>query len=273
MTIQQGQGRDMGLPENEPSHFQLFCEAPAPGAWNMAVDEALLEAAVRGRCSLRFYQWNEPTLSLGYFQEYAERRRHPASLGCPAVRRASGGGAILHDLELTYSLAVPEHHPLAATRLHTYRVVHESLIAALAFWGIQAALWEDTKASMGKKPENQPFLCFQRRSPGDVLVGGVKIAGSAQRRCQGAVLQHGSVLLSRSAAAPELEGLFELTGKAISAEELIEVWLRKLTASLAVACESGPLPEEYRRRASPIASEKYATTFWTVDRGRVRPIV
>ena len=75
----------------------------------MAVDEALLEtAASLGVPTLRFYQWQEPTMSLGYFQEYADRLRHAASAGCPTVRRASGGGAIMHDRELTYSLAVPE---------------------------------------------------------------------------------------------------------------------------------------------------------------------
>src|SRR5688500_20216584 len=93
---------------------RLLLDVPAPGAWNMAVDEALLEsAALENRCTLRFYRWSEPTLSLGYFQRYEDRRQHAASLSCACVRRASGGGAILHDHELTYSLAVPPTHPLA----------------------------------------------------------------------------------------------------------------------------------------------------------------
>ncbi len=237
-----------------PSSFRLLLDAPASGAWNMAVDEALLEAAAEGQSTLRFYRWAEPTLSLGYFQTYGDRFQHEASRGCAAVRRPSGGGAILHDRELTYSLAVPERHPLAANRLRTYRAVHQALIAALGRWGIEAGMLtcatagrgcagsrETTLArsasegfgaapgsaltlalSQGERGSNaqrEPFLCFQRRSPGDVLVGGVKVAGSAQRRCRGAVLQHGSLLLARSPAAPELDGLKELTGKAVDAEE------------------------------------------------------
>ena len=223
-----------------PSPFILLLDPPASGAWNMAVDEALLEAAAaEGQSTLRFYRWAEPTLSLGYFQTYGDHFQHEASRGCAVVRRPSGGGAILHDRELTYSLAVPERHPLAATRLRTYRAVHQALIAALGRWGIEAGMLTCSEASpartatssprsgracppltmaeatagkparftaeiaeAGRDFAREPFLCFQRRSPGDVLVGGVKVAGSAQRRCRGAVLQHGSLLLARSPAAP-----------------------------------------------------------------------
>ena len=95
----------------------------------------------KGRCTLRFYQWAEPTLSLGYFQAYADRAGHEASRSCAVVRRPSGGGAILHDFDVTYSLAVPEGHPLAANRLRTYRVVHDALIEVLADMGIAASLF------------------------------------------------------------------------------------------------------------------------------------
>ena len=78
----------------------------------MAVDEALVDdAAARGTCWLRFYGWAEPTLSLGYFQGHEERLAHRPSRQCPVVRRMSGGGAILHDAEITYSLAIP-HAPI-----------------------------------------------------------------------------------------------------------------------------------------------------------------
>src|SRR5262245_57717493 len=90
------------------SEIRLLSDPPAPGAWNMAVDEVLLTAAAAsGQATLRFYTWNEPTLSLGYFQAAADRQQHAASLACTLVRRASGGGAILHDRELTYSVALP----------------------------------------------------------------------------------------------------------------------------------------------------------------------
>lgn len=255
-----------------PSSFILLLDPPAAGAWNMAVDEALLEAAVNdGAATLRFYQWSEPTLSLGYFQAYDDRRRHEASIECAAVRRQSGGGAILHDVELTYSLAVPEQHPLAVNRLQTYRVVHQSLIETLGHWGIEAQLFDQGCSGLGcgeagETPAahgRQPFLCFQRRAPGDVLVRGVKIAGSAQRRSRGAVLQHGSLLLARSEAAPELDGLKELSGKAIVVEEFIQAWLERLTGTLGVVWRQGNLSEPSRYRATELAAEKYASTAWT----------
>src|SRR3954447_24341632 len=92
---------------------RLIIDPRAPGPHNMAVDEALLiDAAEHNTAALRFYSWNEPTLSLGYFQNYADRHQHAASLACAVVRRQPGGGAILHDRELTYSLALPTNHPL-----------------------------------------------------------------------------------------------------------------------------------------------------------------
>ena len=175
---------------------RLLRHAPAPGAWNMAVDEVLLERAV---ACLRFYRWSEPTLSLGYFQAYADRREHPPSLPCAAVRRLTGGGAILHDFELTYSIVLPGTHPLAAHRDELYRAVHGSLIEALGQLGIAARLCQPAHKIEAVR---EPFLCFQRRSPGDVLIGQTKICGSAQRRRYGAVLQHGSLIWQTSAAAP-----------------------------------------------------------------------
>jgi lipoate-protein ligase A len=242
----------------------LLLDPPAAGAWNMAVDEALLEdAAAEGRCWLRFYRWQEPTLSLGYFQSYSDRRQHPASSHCPVVRRSSGGGAILHDAEVTYSLAVPEGHPLAANRLRTYRVVHEALVRTLARRGIGARILGEADRPQGGK---SPFLCFQRRSRGDVLVGGDKIAGSAQKRCRGAVLQHGSVLLARSPRAPELLGLEELANQTINAEEFIRELLVSFEVVLAIHWARGEMSPSQRCRAATIAEGKYSAARWTKNR-------
>src|SRR6188474_2624923 len=96
------------VPANLMDTLRLIVDPPASGAWNMAVDEALLEtAAISGLATLRFYTWQEPTLSLGYFQSAVDRDHHPDGRDCPLVRRASGGGAIIHDRELTYSIALP----------------------------------------------------------------------------------------------------------------------------------------------------------------------
>ena len=223
----------------------------------MAVDEALLEwAADVGRCCWRFYRWEEPTLSLGYFQDVDDRTGHDASLECPVVRRATGGGAILHQHELTYSFVLPAGHELAKRRQFLYDSVHNTLIATLGSLGVQAKLCGQSAA----RQEANPFLCFQRRSPGDVLVGTTKVAGSAQRRTKGAVLQHGSVLLGRSAAAPELDGLVELAGSAISSQLLVERWLERLSAELGLRWQDEPLTDNDRKRAAELVRDKYGST-------------
>lgn len=210
---------------------RLYVDQPADGAWNMGVDEFLLEqAADEGVASLRFYQWREPTLSLGYFQNYAERQQHVASRDAGVVRRLSGGGALIHDRELTYSLALPARHELARRSQDLYAEVHAALIEALAARGIVARLHADATVSAPAHPSGpEPFLCFARRTNADLVVlgpanrkGSVKIVGSAQRRRRGAVLQHGAVLLDLSPTAPELPGLAQAAAVAIGPRGLIE---------------------------------------------------
>jgi lipoate-protein ligase A len=243
----------------------------------MAVDEALLESAANeGVCTLRFYQWAEPTLSLGYFQTYADRWQHEASRQAALVRRSSGGGAILHDRELTYSIAVPDRHPLAVDRLKFYQTVHRTLIDTFAEWGIEARMFEATE-SRNAAPcyagetnnAESAFLCFQRRAPGDILVGCEKVVGSAQRRCRGAVLQHGSVLLARSNVAPELAGLKELVDKILEPQRLIDQWLPHLAEDLSIVPENGGISDGERRRVVTLTEEKYASPSWNEYRGRM----
>jgi len=245
---------------------RLVIDPPGAGPWNMAVDEVLTEwSAATGGCCLRFYRWREPTLSLGYFQAYEDRNRHAPSLGCPVVRRTSGGGAIVHDRELTYSIVVPRGHRLAVRRLALYRAVHTSLIELLSELGVSAFLYGGPGETTSGR---QPFLCFQRRAAGDVLVSHAKVAGSAQRRSPGAVLQHGSVLLARSPAAPELPGLNELRKTPIREPQLVEAWVDRLGRQLGLGCESRPLSEAERRQVSKLAQSKYAAEAWTRDRRR-----
>jgi lipoate-protein ligase A len=249
------------------SHCRLLIDPPAAGAWNMAVDELLMHwAASSGGCCWRFYQWQEPTLSLGYFQAYEERQRHAASLGCPVVRRISGGGAIVHDAELTYSLAVPRGHRLGARRLHLYETVHQTLIDLLSERGIEASLCRGFGGGTGHA--RQPFLCFQRRAHGDVLASAIKLAGSAQRRSKGSVLQHGSVLLRRSPAAPELAGLDDLAETPVQVGQLVGAWLEKLSRRLALTWERQPLSESERHQAARLAETKFGADCWTRSRGR-----
>jgi lipoate-protein ligase A len=118
--------------------WRLLIDGTGPGAWNMAVDEILLRrsAADGGPPTLRFYGWSEPTLSLGYFQPYDHPRLHAANRVCDVVRRASGGGAILHHHDLTYSLALPVVDRWSNTADKLYRHVREALIVVLHSWGV-----------------------------------------------------------------------------------------------------------------------------------------
>jgi lipoate-protein ligase A len=154
-------------------------------------------------------------------------------------------------------------------------MVHGSLIETLADFGVRAntvgQAVPDDSAVRHSLTYTEPFLCFQRRAASDVVVGETKIAGSAQRRRRGAVLQHGSVLLGRSAAAPELPGLAELARRTFSPERLTEVWLTKLAGRLAPCWCPGTLTAEESRQAAALAENHYESSAWTENRGKPSP--
>ncbi len=241
--------------------IRLIVDPPADGGWNMAVDESLLGSAADGITTLRFYQWRQPTLSLGYFQSLVDRHQHPASRDCPVVRRSSGGGAIVHDRELTYSFSCP------VQRLDTrrfYQEMHDCLQTALAHFKVPVELWQQDQPS--RQPD--PFLCFQRRSPGDMVSGNVKIAGSAQRRRRGALLQHGSVLLETSCYAPELPSIASDRDIPLQFDELVEQYCLVLKKRWQIELVPGTLDTVETNRASQIESEKFANIAWTKHRNR-----
>lgn len=178
----------------------------------MAIDQALLAQASREqRPIVRIYRWQEPTLTLGYFQEYAAREKHAESLPLAVVRRASGGGAIVHHHDWTYSICVPSS--LLSSNIGASKPVYDTLHGAAIKWlsnyGIEAKQFDAKTCSSNSAAECR-FLCFERRSEGDLVVGDTKVLGSAQRRKYDSLLQHGSLLLSKSDFAPSLNGLFEL---------------------------------------------------------------
>ena len=155
-------------------------------AFNMALDEALLEAMPRlQKPVLRFYGWTEPAATFGYFQKYADVER--ATLLRPLIRRPTGGGIVPHDADWTYSLACPpdhEWHSLQAEE--SYRRVHEWIRAAFAKLKVDAELAPACKKSM-------PGECFVGHVKFDLLWQGKKIAGAAQRRNKSGLLIQGSV--------------------------------------------------------------------------------
>lgn len=203
------------------SSCRLLLEAEAhSGTWNMAVDETLLNtAASDGIATFRWYRWCEPTLSLGYFQNPAEIDADPRWQGLPKVRRLTGGGAILHHHEWTYSFAIPARQPLFRCPEDLYDLVHAAIMEMLRNQHVSLQPRGETS-----KQSPEPLLCFSRRDSHDVVRGHHKILGSAQRRRRGAILQHGSLLLGASPLTPDHLGLRELgwTGE-LTAENLRSV--------------------------------------------------
>ncbi|RIK82315.1 MAG: lipoate--protein ligase family protein [Planctomycetota bacterium] len=252
---------------------RLIVDEPGDGAWNMAVDDVLLAAAAeRGEATLRFYGWSPATLSLGYFQAFDAREQHPPSRHCPVVRRASGGGAIVHDRELTYSLALPYEHWREHGRTGLYSLVHRSLCEALVAVGIEHArmIGDDNAKLNERKPAEPPFLCFERRTEFDVVLSppgtdapqAAKIAGSAQRSLHRAVLQHGSILLARSEFAPSLPGISEIAGTPADGSRLVAAWLPRLAAQLDAAWSPDEGFADSAKEAILAAAEKFRSDDW-----------
>lgn len=174
-------------------------DPPLPGKINMERDLALADevAAAAAPPALRFYRWSPPALSLGRFQRLEETvdpeicRR----LGVDLVRRPTGGRAVLHHRELTYSLAVPDNHPLFPPGvLETYRLISGVIVDAMKHLHIPAELVPGDERS----PGNAPGSCFDTASAYELRVAGRKVAGSAQLRRRGVILQHGAILLELS---------------------------------------------------------------------------
>ena len=236
------------------SPLRVLHDPPLPGAENMARDEALLIRVGHGDspATLRFYQWNPPTISLGYFQKYAEYAQLPPPAGeLAVVRRQTGGGAILHDRELTYSIVVPQGHALLAGGPNClYQLAHQGLIEALteANCPPQPCGFTDDSG-----PARGPFFCFARRHKLDVVVGQQKLVGSAQRRTREAVLQHGSIVLERrfdQQPAATVSAIAE-----VSAEELARRMTDALRGNTGLSFVPGEWKAEELADAKPLVAK------------------
>ncbi|MFE6167496.1 lipoate--protein ligase family protein [Viridibacillus arvi] len=174
---------------------------PCSPAFNMALDEALLHWHSKGLIPpvIRFYEWNPATLSIGYFQR-AEKdidfeQLHKLNVGF--VRRPTGGRAVLHEHELTYSIIVNEDYPdMPKTVTEAYRVLSEGLLLGFRNLGLDAYFSipdsEEKRADL-KTPKSA--VCFDAPSWYELVVEGKKVAGSAQTRQEGVILQHGAILI------------------------------------------------------------------------------
>lgn len=173
---------------------RLIYDSPTIGRYNMAADEATLNAVSTGKSppTLRLYGWEPLCLSLGYGQRSREADLVQLTAnGWGIVRRPTGGKAILHGDELTYSLALPANHPLASGDVLTsYLTISRALASGLALLGLHPQAGPMTEARNTQGP-----VCFEVPSHYEIIVSGRKLIGSAQMRRKGGILQHGTLPL------------------------------------------------------------------------------
>ncbi|MER2079035.1 lipoate--protein ligase family protein [Psychrobacillus psychrotolerans] len=185
----------------EKTKWYFINSGPCSPSYNMALDEALLDWHSEGLIPpvIRFYEWNPATLSIGYFQTVEKEIDIEAvkRLGLGFVRRPTGGRGVLHEHELTYSVIVTESYPsMPATVTEAYRVISEGLLLGFQNLGLNAYFsvpnTDEQKENL-KNPKSA--VCFDAPSWYELVVEGKKVAGSAQTRQKGVILQHGAILL------------------------------------------------------------------------------
>jgi lipoate-protein ligase A len=275
------------------SNWRLILSAAMTGASNMALDEALLESvsARRKPPTLRLYRWQPACLSLGHAQpvEQADRAQLERR-GWHLVRRATGGRAILHVDELTYSITAPIDDALAAGGvLGSYRLLSQGLVAGLRRLGVQA----DTapEKALGDADRSNP-VCFEVPSAHEITAGGRKLIGSAQLRRVSGVLQHGTLPLQgdlgrvchalsykdeaqRAAAAERLRRraatLEELLGVAISWDLAAAALVEGFQEALGLDFAAGEPEVDELARAAELERLRYGHADWT-RRGGARGI-
>ena len=177
--------------------WRLLITPPARGAWNMALDESILEHIGRGESvpTLRLYAWDPACLSLGHAQPFADvDTNRLKERGWEVVRRATGGRAILHTDELTYSVIAPNDEPsVAGSVLESYNRLAQALLLAVKNLELPVEMKEG-KANDNSTPNP---VCFEVPSAYEITVDGKKLIGSAQARKKEGVLQHGSLASHR----------------------------------------------------------------------------
>lgn len=250
--------------------WSILRTPPLAGAVNMALDEALMaRARERGCCVLRTYEWSRPTLSLGRNQRAAgtyDLARARAA-GVDFVRRPTGGRAVLHHREVTYSVTAPAS-ALGELR-ESYAAINVILVAALHALGVAATVAEPE----GRAPPPGSAPCFEEPVAGEIVAAGRKLVGSAQWRERGALLQHGSILvdddqvlaselLLRPAPPPPPPAtLRALLGRAPSADDVAEALRSALSEG---GAEVGTLEmDDDLRSAALIARATYEDDRWT----------
>ncbi len=249
----------------------------------MAVDEAILEYVGRGesRPTLRLFAWEPACLSLGSAQPFIDidlSRLH--ARGWDMVRRPTGGRAILHTDELTYSvITAPDEGLTAGSVLESYSRIAIALLQAVGSLGLQPEMKEANSA----EHDNVNPVCFEVPSASEITVGGKKLIGSAQARRKEGVLQHGSLPLAgdlrritdalvfqdESARQEAAERLLArattvetVLGRVVSWDEAARAFIDGFESELGISFERAHLSESEERRASELVAQKYDHSDW-----------
>lgn len=276
--------------------WRLLIDHSADGAANMARDEAILSAQAAGAAppTVRLYRWRPACLSLGRFQRAdAIDRAACARAGIAIVRRPSGGRALLHDAELTYAVIAPAAHPLFDDRsiLATYRQISLALLAGLRRLGVAAELTparkNDERRTMNEGKSNHrsslvvhhSAACFDTPAAYELTVAGRKLAGSAQTRHGGSILQHGAIPLTAHAErlaallrqppadlGARMIALDQAAGRAIGFDELAEALIAGFRESWGITLERGALSEREQGEEQRLIDQKYSDDRWTYGR-------
>src|SRR5687768_3895042 len=264
--------------------WRLLITPPARGAWNMALDEAILEHIGSGESSptLRLYAWDPACLSLGYAQPFANvDMTRLKERGWEVVRRATGGRAILHTDELTYSVIAPNEEPrIAGSVLESYNRIAQALLLGVKNLSLPVEMKEG-KTDRNSTPNP---VCFEVPSAYEITVAGKKLIGSAQTRKKEGVLQHGSLPLTGDLARICQVLVFEnetarahastrllaraatiesALGRAISWDTAAQAFIQAFEAQLGLSFEKGDLSKSEARRTDELVKEKYSHPSWT----------
>ncbi len=271
--------------------WRIIRDTPSRGSWNMAVDEAILDAVRKSEspATLRLYAWEPACLSLGYAQSVSDvdldaLKQH----GWDLVRRPTGGRAILHTDELTYSVIAPPTDPrLEGSVVESYMRLSRAILNALHLLGIPAeALEKPAPTAPANNPSSleQNPVCFEVPSNYEITVAGKKLVGSAQARRRDGVLQHGTFplygdlrritrVLNFSSEDERTEAGSRLLARAITAENILEkplAWQeaadafeRAFSEMLDLQLILGELSPSEELRARELEHEKYANMRWT----------
>ena len=251
----------------------------------MAVDEALFKAGSAGTSlpTLRFYTWEPPAVSVGYFQnslgevDLAVCRK----MGIDVVRRLTGGRAVLHDRELTYSIISPDNSSnFPDNILGTYKIVSSCLVSGLNSIGLNALL----TSSVRKAGRDSPSACFTSPSHYEITIDGKKLVGSAQRRGEGAFLQHGSILLEFD--REKLRKVLPITGRldsvtsisghsSIDSAGLVSSLVMGFERGLEVSFSEVGMTDEEVALSQHYREERYSRPEWNFkrpsERGEIPP--